>query len=877
MAWWSRLMRTVRPDAHTRDIDEELSAHLAEAVARGRDPKEARRALGDPIRQREAVRDVRIAPWLDAVFADTRFGWRQIVKRPAISVAAVLSLGLAMGACLAAFRIIDGLLLRPLPIAHPERLYALARVGADAHGAPSFDDSAEYPLFARLRDAVAGQADLLAISQASPVDLTAGAGPAEPADRQYVSGSLFEVFALRPAVGRLLTRADDTTPGACACVVLGYDYWQRRFGGNPAVVGTTVRLGVDPYAIVGVAPDGFRGTEPGASVDLFVPTMMNPFVGRDDASWFRIFLVLHPGAGLGATLETMQALFETTQAARAKTFVGLPPAYVRAFLGRRLTADPAPTGVSVLQRYYRDALSALGLFVALVLLMACANVASLKMAQASARARELALRVSLGAGAVRLAQVLLLENALLAAGAALVGVGVGAWAAPLVVARINPPARAARLSLSLDWRVVLFGVALTAVVALLPGLLPAVRAASTPPLERLRSAQPGRAWHLPVAAQAAFCALVLFIGGLFVTTFTRLAHQDLGFQADRVITAEVVADPPQSPTRWADALETVRALPDVESAALAGWSLLSGNGSNGFIWRKGQPTTPVLAYFLPVSPGWTATLGIPLIAGRDLRTDDRAPGAALVNGAFAKEFFVGENPVGRWFERELGGPTRPRFQVVGLVGNARYRTLREPITPTVYVPFTAVDSTGSPKPQHTATVLVRTRAADPHQIAPLLRSALQTGPFRITDLPTQQEIDDAQTVRERLLATLASFFASVALLLTAVGIYGVLHYTVQARQREIGIRRAIGAPAGRIARAVTARIALILATGTFAGLGLGLLVARRLGALFYGLAPTDLGQLTLPCVAILAVGLLAGATPIVRALRVSPTVVLRAD
>ena len=531
---------------------------------------------------------------------------------------------------------------------------------------------------------------------------------------------------------------------------------------------------------------------------------------------------------------------------------------MRAFLSHTLVARPASAGVSSLQRNYTRALAALAGFVALVLLIACANISSLKIAQAAARSREMALRVSIGAGRGRLVQLMFVESAILAAAAGGVGACVAWWAAPFVVSRLNPPANAVALALPIDWRVAVFSLALTSGIAVLFGLLPALRASGTSPVGALKGATAAGSrrhpLHASIAAQVAFCALVLLIGGLFVSTFDRLSRQPVGFSAERLIDLDAIAQPPQPPAVWGQLASDLGAVPGVESTAAPAWALLSGNGSNGFIWRHGAPTTDTLAYFLGVSPGWIRVMRIPLVGGRDFRGDDRSPGAAIVNEAFAKEFFPGVNPIGQSFERQLGTAARPRYEIVGVVQNARYRNMREPMTPTAYIPLSALDA---------AAALRRVVHA---------RSA-----FRVTDVQTQQEIDDAQTVRERLLATLAWFFSIVAVALTAIGIYGVMYYTVQQRQREIGICRAIGASGRTIAWRVTSRIALVLAAGTLAGLGVGLLVVRFLTTLFYDVRATDARQLALPAIAVVAAGVLASVPPVVRALRVSPTVILRGD
>ena len=618
------------------------------------------------------------------------------------------------------------------------------------------------------------------------------------------------------------------------------------------------------------------------SVDFFVPTMMNPQVSRADASWFRAFAHLDAGVRTEDVIGPLRLVLRSFQEERASGFVGLPPEYMRAFLGQTLVAAPAAAGVSSFQKSYARALAALAVFVALVLLIACANISSLKIAQAAARSREMALRVSIGAGRGRLVQLMFVESTAIAVAAGGVGAGVAFWAAPVIVSRLNPPANPITLALPIDWRVATFSLALTFGVAVLFGLLPAIRASRTSPVRALKGDMAAGArrhlLHVPIAGQVAFCALVLLVGGLFVSTFERLSAQPLGFSAERLIDLDTVVQPAQPPAVWNDLVADLRAMPGVEAAAGSGWALLSGDGSNGFIWRNGATTTSTPAYFLGVTAGWIGVMNIPLVGGRDFRDSDRSTGVAIVNEAFAKEFFPDRNPIGQTFERQLGVATRPVYEIVGVVRNARYRNVREPMTPTAYIPLSALDAKGAPRPLAQATLVVRASVADPTTLAPALRRAVNArAPFRVNGVQTQREIDDAQTVRERLLATLAWFFSVVALALTAIGIYGVMHYTVQQRQREIAMCRAIGAPGGDIVWRMTRGTALVLAAGTVAGVALGLIVVRFLTTLFYGVRATDARQLALPMIAVLASGVLAAVPPVVRALRVSPTVILRGD
>jgi predicted permease len=380
--------------------------------------------------------------------------------------------------------------------------------------------------------------------------------------------------------------------------------------------------------------------------------------------------------------------------------------------------------------------------------------------------------------------------------------------------------------------------------------------------------------HALIAGQVAFCFLVLFIAGLFATTFDRLSNRPTGFSAKRLLYLYTVTARPQSPLVWDQIAEQLRSVPGVERVALAGWPLFSANSMNNFISINGAPPGPVLAYFLNVSPGWMETLKMPFLEGRDFRPDDTSPGAAIVNQAFARQFFPDGSPIGKWFNRG-----NRRYQVVGLVRDAAYRSLREAILPVAYVPFHPVNASGDLDPIRQGAFIVRTLSVDPLTLANTLRREVSQArsEFRVNNLGTQEELIRAQSVRERLLAMLALFFAAVALLLAGIGLYGVLDYGVLQRRREIGIRIAIGAQAGDIARRVTADIFAWVLFGAIAGVVLGMASVRYIEALLYGVKATDFAMLTFPVVTIATAGLVAALPAVIHAVRIDPVSMLRAD
>lgn len=520
MSLWSRAINLFRGDRVSREIEEELAPHVTEGVAEGRDPAEVRKALGPALQIREESRDLRIIPWLDSLRSDFGFGCHQLVKRKVTSGAAILSLALAIGSCTAAFRLIDALLLRPLPVKNPEQLYDLTRHLTGFDGKPTSYDQWAYPAFRRMRDAVKDQAELIAISYTMTVDLTYQSDQeTEKANLDYVSGGMFDSFGLRPVAGRLFSASDDVTPGAYPYAVLSHDYWSRRFGKDPKVVGRKFRIGDSVYEIVGVVQEPFTGTSPGAVTDIFLPVMMSGKTERDDQTWLRTIARVKPGAAIGPLQARLNAISHAFEEERAKHFVDMNKTQAARFLAEIVTLEPAAAGASNLQRDYRRSLLALGVLVALVLLIACANVANLMTAQASARAREMALRVSIGAGPARLAQLVLVESACLALLASALGGLFAWWAAPFAVRMINTSGKPVQLPLSADWRVFTFGLLLTAAVILLFGLAPALRASGVKPASALKGGEDvharRRLMQGLIAVQVAICFLILFVAWTF--------------------------------------------------------------------------------------------------------------------------------------------------------------------------------------------------------------------------------------------------------------------------------------------------------------------------------------------------------------------------
>jgi putative ABC transport system permease protein len=890
MSLWSRISNAARSERLNREIDEELQLHIEEAIASGRDPGEARRTFGSILRQREASHSIRAAGWLESLLADTKFGWRQLCRNKVASTAAVLSLALGIGSCVAAFRLIDALLWRPLPISNSSNLYVLSRKMIGLYGKPVEDGYWATPEFKLMRDAVQDQADLIAISDSDRTDITwATDDDMEKARVAYVSSNMFPLFGLEPALGRLLIPGDDRGPGSGPYAVLSWDYWNHRFGRDPHVLGRSLHIGDQTFEIIGVAPGDFTGTEKGTVTDVFLPLSMNSLASQNSVDWHRTFLMLKPGINRSTALEPIRqhlsAVNRTFETCCTTWFRGASKADIDRFLNQTLVFSPAGAGISELQKEYRRFLGVLGLMVALVLLIASVNVANMMTAQAAARAQEMALRISIGAGRRRLVQLILAQSALLALLASVLGAFFAAWSAPFVLSLINPPDNPARLALPADWRVLFFGFGLMILVVLLLGLLPTLRASAVRPIAALKGGpdphSPRRLMRGAIALQVAFCCLVLFLSSLFVASFQRLENRPLGFSTDRLLLLETAAGKGQLPVDWNQTTEALRATPGVDSVAIAGWPLLGRIRINSVISINGAPPSPTPAWFLNVSPGWLSTMKIPLVSGRDFRPEDTSPGAAIVNETFVKTFFPGSidrtfDPIGRTFQR---GANEPLNKIVGITPDVPYSDLREPNRPIFYVPFDEIDDKSAPKPVDFATFIIHTDSQNPLALAESLRQliAQRHNGLRVSNVTTEPDLVRDQTIRERLIATIAAFFAAVALLLAGIGLYAVLNYSVLQRRREIGIRMAIGSTRVGIVRIVTLDVFLMIALGAVAGVALGFGAAHYVESLFYQVKATDADMIALPACAILLTALVATLPAVLRALRTDPTEILRAE
>ena len=889
MSWLSRLVNVVRQPRLDRDLDEEIRFHLdariEEFTKAGMSSDEARRRaisqFGNTLVLRESSRDIKLMARLESVVRDVGFGLRLWRRHKVVTAAALVSLSLAIGACAAGFSLVDALVLRLLPVDDPRSLIRVALRGpGDTRDGLSFN----YPLFRDLREAGRSHVSLFALSDQRRQDATFDdRGQPEKVYGQWVSGDTFRALGVTAALGRVLQPSDDVNPGQHPVAVLSYDFWARRFGGSPEVLDRWVMIREKPLQIVGVAEKGFTGVAPGTMTDIWAPTMMWDDRAIADAStrWLQIWGRLHARAAEEHARTTLQTVFARFQGEQAALRPEESRERLEQFLNTRLYLRPAATGTSELREEFERPLWMLVVIAALVLLIACANVASLLVARATAREREMALRVSIGAGRGRLVQQALIESGMLALASCALGAWLAMVAAPAIVSMLSTSRSVVRLDLQVNWRMLVFLACVGSLVTFLFGLAPALRASSVRPGDALKS-RVGRAtaqiglFRPLVATQVAFSFVVLFAASLCLTSFVKLRHTDLGFDQDNLALVRVTTgrssspDASGSPDIWKPLLERLQRVPGVESASLSPWSLFEGSGRNKGVRIPDRASEAYRPWYLPVSPGFFRTMGIQLVAGRDFEWRDaqpELPSAVIVNESFARHYFPGESPLGKRFFRVDGGATLAAQDIIGVVRDAKYTGLREPAPPTVYDPY---------RPGAAVVVQIRTRH-DVGALAAILRDELARAgtEFRLGDVTLQSTLVDNALVRDRALALLSVFFSVVAIALVIVGLYGVLSYSLVQRTREIGIRLALGARPARVVRFVISEVASMTIVGLVVGAIGASFAGRFITPLLFAVQRSDMWSVGAPLIGLLVACALSALVPAVRATRVEPTIALR--
>jgi predicted permease len=873
-ASWLRAKALIHRRRLDRDLDEELAFHLAmRAQKYGDDPaahRAARRQFGNPTRIRETCREVWTFATLETLWQDLRYAVRTLARTPAFSVVAVLSLALGIGANTALFSLMDVMLLRALPVKNPQELVEFVR----AHPDGAMMTNLPYPVFEYFRRDRGVLSDVFAIGWSSPV-FRAGA-VSERARAHEVSGSFFPSLGVQALMGRTIGPDDDRAGAANRVAVISYAFWSRQFGRDPSALGADVRLSGERFTVVGVMPPEFFGLDRGMVPDLWVPLAVDP---NPSEVW--VLGRLRPGVSVARARAQLEPLFQQALESLRDDFKLSPERERQAFLGQRLLVNRATEGASGVRWTYWDYSSTLKILIGLtglVLLIACANLANLLMARSAARSREIGIRLALGAGRWRLVRQLMTENLLLALAGGALGLLVASWGHRLMLGFLVRDPLSVALDFRLDHRLLGFALALSVATGVLFGLMPAIRATRAD-VYRPR----GASTNLPLAkgllAVQIGLSMVLLIGaGMFARSLRNLGAADLGLARENLLLMNVrpAATAPQARQRfWMELTTRVSELPGVRSMALAGDAVFGNGGWNQTVWieRPGQPAQDAKVSDNLVSPGFFATAGIPVLTGREFGEQDRenAPLVALVNQTFARRSFGNENPIGKRFG-DRGQASSGRYEIVGVVGDAKYGSVREQTRPMVFHPLR------QEPPRASFVVHVRT-VAEPTALAPSLRREILAidGEALISEIRTLPQVIRSQLRQDRMFATLASFFALLALALGAIGIYGIVAYRVAHRTAEIGVRMALGAQKSDVLWLVMRETLVLLAAGAAMGVPAALAAARLIKSLLFGLDPSD--PLTIACatVVLFAAGALAGFLPARRAASVEPTLALRSE
>jgi putative ABC transport system permease protein len=831
---------------------------------------------------------------METLVEDLRYSVRMLAKAPGFALVAVLTLALGIGANAAIFQLIDAVRLRTLPVNDPSTL-AIVHMNKNHWGQGNFSgpySEFTFPLWQQIRQGQEAFSSI-AVWGSQPLNLATG-GEVNYANAIWVSGDFFRVLGVQPFLGRLLSDADDQT-GCSGGVDISYAFWQGRYGGAASAIGHTLTLEGRPFPILGVTPPSFYGVSVGDRFDVAVPVCAEPIIGGEysritgprprETWWLAMLGRLKPGWTLAratAQLSTIMpgALNET-----------IPPQYdadgVKHYLAYKLEALPAANGFSNLRQDSSTSLWLLLGLSGLVLLIACANLANLMLARASTREREIAVRHALGASRMRLIGQMLSESALLAVVGTVCGGLLAAVLSRFLIAFISTPNNPIFLDIGTDWRVLGFAGGLAILTTILFGLVPAVRAGSVPPGSILKTGGRGmtaarerfRLQRVLVASQVAL-SLVLLAGALlFARSLQNLMRRDTGFQQDGVLVANIDFIRLNLPEVRRDSfvrdlLDRIRAVPGVAAAAASMRSPVSGSSSNDDIIGENGADTKEASWLDYISPGYFQTMETPVLAGRDFDGNDTAtsPKVAIVNESFVKKFLNGaKDAVGKQFRLwEPPGKPEPYYSVVGVVKDAVYNDMHEPSAPVMYFPRTQVE-----KPGTDATFLIRSQLG----MAGLLNSLKNTIAGVNPEIDIQFKVLRTQIreslVQDELMATLCGFFGALAVLLAAIGLYGVISYTVAQRINDIGVRMALGAQRSSVIGLILGEVAVLIAIGVVVGAGLTLAGSKAASSLLFGLKPRDPLTLVLAIVILAAIGFGASFIPARRATRVDPMVALR--
>jgi predicted permease len=835
---------------------------------------------------------------MQTLWQDLRYGARTLLKNPGFTLIAVMTLALGIGANTAIFSLTDQALLRQLPVDRPEELVVLrspgpksGRVSSDGDSATSFS----YPMYKDLRDRNTAFAGLLA-RYATSLSV-AGVGQTERAEGELVSGNYFEVLGVRPALGRVFNQEDDRVPGANPIIVLSHDYWTRRFGGDPGILNKTLTVNGALMTVVGVSAPGFFGVQVGQRPDVFVPMMMKAQItpnwnGLDNRRdyWMAIMGRLKPGMTAAQTEEAVRPAYRSILEEELSVNTGMRAERRQQFLDRRIVLDDGAKGRQILQRDTKKPLLILVGMVGLVLLIACANVANLLLARGAARQREIAIRMALGAGRWRLTRQFLVESLLLSLIGGLVGLLVAAWTINGFVAAIPQSVGGAGFSTELNPRLLGFSLALSVVAGLLFGLAPALRATGMSLESTLReqgSSVSSSVSHVRfrkalVVSQIVLTTILLVGAGLFARSLNNLKAIDMGLRADHVVAFSIAPDlngytPQRTIAFFDDLRQGIAALPGVRSVSAAEIPILTDSNSSSNITPEGyqaQENENMDVATNRIGPDYFATMGVPLMRGREFATSDSANSqkVAIINETMARRFFANRDPIGSHFAFGAGNNVRPDIEIVGIVKDSKHGAVRDQARPFAYLPYSQESALGN------ITFYVRTDL-DVNSIAASLRSEVQRrdNNLPIYNLKSLEQQANESMFADRFMTFLSVCFGLLAAALAAIGLYGVMAYTVTRRVREIGIRMALGASQGNVAWLILREVGLLALVGLIVGAPLAFVLGRAAESLLFGVKATDPLVFIAAALLLGAVALLGGYLPARRAAKVDPMIALRCE
>jgi macrolide transport system ATP-binding/permease protein len=833
---------------------------------------------------------------------DLRYGFRTTLKTPGTTAVVILSLALGIGANTAIFSLIDALMLKSLPVRNPEQLvlYGDGSNRGFVSGIEGRWNIFSYPLYEYLRDhqksfqgvcAFRTELDRLSVRPSG----TGGNEPAQLAWGRLVSGNYFAVLGVQAVLGRTLTARDDR-PEARPVAVMSYEYWSRRFGRSPAVAGQVLNINGTLFTVAGVTPPEFFGesVESGLA-DFWLPVSLQPQVmyfesalKTTEVNWINLIGRLKPGVGMEQAQADAGVAFHqflTREAAAAKLSEEEQTRLRKSYI----TLTPGSAGISNLRFHYSRPLQVLLAVVALVLVIACANVANVLLSRSAAREKEISMRLALGAGRARLVRQLLTESTLLACLGGLLGVLFAAWGVSALVAAVSEGS--APLNVTPDARMLGFTLGISLLTGILFGLAPALRASRLELAAALKGstagATRGMRWGMAktlVIAQGALSLPLLVGAGLFLATLDQLQTQDLGFKQDHVLEVGIDAKiagylPGQLESLYRSLLDRVNGLPGVRVASLSLYSPMSNDNWSGQVSVEGYTPPPHQAadtQWVWVGPRYAETAGMKLLLGRDLQARDTAaaPKVAVVNESFVHRYLANQYPVGRRFSMNVPA-NEYEVEIVGVVKDFKFNDPRQEFWPVVFMPLVQASMVPA---SYAAYLEVRT-AAEPAAMASAIRQAIQAVDknLPVTGVRTLAEQIGQSLNRERLIARLSTFFGLLALLLACVGLYGVVAHAVARRTSEIGIRMALGARRGDILRMVLREAMLLVLLGAAAGLLAALGLARFIASQLYGIHASDPRTLAAAAALLLAVAAVAGYLPARRASRVQPMTALRME